>query len=328
MKSFLIAMATLAICYGHVYAQESGFEPNGAFTGTLYANFNSTLKGEDKATGFEVKRAYFGYKYKFTPAFSMDLKLDIGSPDDLTEANRIKRYAYFKTAAAYYQLDDLKIGFGLQSTYQYKLQNKFWTRRYLYKNIAEGNGLGPSADIGLTFVQKWENWEADLAFFNGEGYKQLQNDNSFKGTAGVTYKPGNWIVRVYGDLIKKNIGQSTYTAFVGYKNNKYSLGVEGTTKQNEDYIKGNHRYGFSTYGSYNIIEKIQLFGRYDYLESNIPDGDSLPWNLEDDGSAIVAGVEYNPIRNIKLALDYQDWMPLAKNMDIESAVFVHLEVKF
>ncbi|GAF04862.1 hypothetical protein [Saccharicrinis fermentans] len=329
VKEILTTLGILLLGYGGCWAQDSDFKPNGAFNGRLYANFNSSLKSDDPTTGFEVQRAYFGYKYKLTPAFSMALKLDIGSPDALGETGQINRYAYFKTAAAYYKVENVTIGFGLQSTYQYKLQNGFWGRRYIYKNIAEGNSLGPSADIGLSFVGKWNEWEADVAFMNGEGYKKLQNDNSFKATGGITYHPNKtWLFRIYGDMINKAVVQSTYTAFVGYKGSLFNLALEGTMKDNENYIQGNQRYGYSIYGAYYLSDVIELFARYDYLESNIPAGDHLPWNLSEDGSAIISGVQYSPIQHIHIALNYQDWVPLASNMEMESTIFVNLEVTF
>ncbi len=327
---FIIMLFVMSALKVNAQKQTDEFVPNGKFQGTLYANFNTSLVSSEPTTSFEVSRAYLGYSYNFTSNITMALKLDIGSPDEISNDKQLRRYAYFKTAAGFYTVKNFKIGFGMIDTHQFGVQNKFWTRRYLAQNIAEGNGMGPSADLGVSVAAKWDKIEADFGIFNGEGYQEVQVDEAFKVSGGVTYKPIDcWVFRLYGDMMKKEgVSQNTYTAFAGYKHSLFTLGGEWVMKQNEKYISGNNRQGFSTYGSVNLTEKIQLWGRYDYLVSSVPDGDIIPWNLEDDGSAIIAGVEYKVMSNIKVALSYHDWMPWAENMDIESTIYLNLEMKF
>ncbi len=136
-------------------------------------------------------------------------------------------------------------------------------------------------------------------------------------------------MRIYGDVMhKEGVSQNTYTAFIGYKRSIFSLGGETVMKQNEKYIKGNNRYGYSAYGSLNLTKKLQLWGRYDYLVSSVTEEENLPWNLAKDGSAIIAGVEYIILPKVKVALSYHDWVPLAQNMEMESTIYLNLEMKF
>jgi hypothetical protein len=53
-----------------------------------------------------------------------------------------------------------------------------------------------------------------------------------------------------------------------------------------------------------------------------------PWNLAKDGSAIIAGIEYSPIKYLKLALNYQDWVPWAENIKNVQFIFLNLEISF
>jgi len=76
----------------------------------------------------------------------------------------------------------------------------------------------------------------------------------------------------------------------------------------------------------NINEKIELFSRYDQLSSNIPQEFNKPWNLADDGSALITGIQFQPIRQVRIALSYRDWVPSASNMDNTSFVYLNLEV--
>jgi len=63
----------------------------------LYSNFHTQLNGN--YLGFDVERAYLGFKTRLNANYSIIMKLDIGSPDDVSAYSKIKRYAYFKNAA-------------------------------------------------------------------------------------------------------------------------------------------------------------------------------------------------------------------------------------
>ena len=62
--------------------------------------------------------------------------------------------------------------------------------------------------------------------------------------------------------------------------------------------------------------------------SNMPDETTIPWNLTEDGSSIIGGLEYSPVKQVKLALDYQDWFPYAQNEDNEQLIYLNLEITF
>ena len=67
--------------------------PEGKVYGRLFANFYSGLGPNSNTAAFEVRRAYFGYSANLNEYFSAEVKLDIGSPDDISEYSRIRRYA-------------------------------------------------------------------------------------------------------------------------------------------------------------------------------------------------------------------------------------------
>ena len=79
---------------------------------------------------------------------------------------------------------------------------------------------------------------------------------------------------------------------------------------------------------YAVWKMIELFARYDWVGSNKPSGDENPWNLDKDGSSIFAGVEFEPIKQIRLALNYRDWFPYAANLTNESYIYLNLEYRY
>ncbi|MFO8002039.1 MAG: porin [Marinilabilia sp.] len=310
--------------------ENKDFEPSGSVNGKLFTNFNTTLEGSEDQTAFEVRRAYLGYEYLISPEFSAEIKLDIGSPNDASQYSLLRRFGYFKTAAVFYNpFDNVEIGFGLQDATQFKIQEKFWKRRYIAKSFMDRYKFGPSADIGIKGVWTSGKVDIDFGFFNGEGYSSLQNDNTFKGAAGVTFRPLKGLTtRIYADLSSKSINQSTSSIFAGYQGKSFSLGGEYDWHFNREFNNDHNVYGFSLYGDVQIYPRIWLFGRYDQVDSNTLEDESVPWNLANDESAVTAGIEYSPVKAIKIAANYQDHYPAAANAEIRSAFFINVQASF
>ncbi|WP_291861463.1 porin [Marinilabilia sp.] len=314
-------------------AQESDdteFIPSGEVFGKIFTNFNTSLSGPDQQTAFEVRRAYLGYEYQISKEFSAEVKIDIGSPNDASQYSLLRRFGYFKTAKIQYNpYDFLELTFGLQDATQYKLQDSFWKRRYINESLMGAYKYGSSADIGAKVAFLTDLFDIDIALFNGEGYSSLQNDNTFKAALGATFRPVDGLItRIYGDLSSKTVNQGTTSLFAGYRHSLFSLGGEYAVHFNRNFQKDHNIEGFSILGDVKVLPKIWIFGRFDKIESNILDGDSVPWNLAKDETAITAGIEFIPIKAIKIAANYQDHYPTAKNTEAVSAFFLNLEASF
>ncbi len=315
----------------HAFAQEKEFIQGGKPFATIFANFHKGITGSavDKAA-FELVRAYIGYEYSISPEFYAKINVDIGSPNDLSPYSKLRRYAYFKNAFLRYTKNKIKIEFGLISTKQFKLQEKIWERRYLMKSFADEYRLGTSADLGVNINYKFsEAIDADFSITNGEGYNNIQTNDIFKYSLGTTIRfPENITSRVYYDLSHDNIIESTISFFTSYDyNKKWNIAGEVLFRQNKNWVDNHDIFGISIFGKYNITNQYQLFARYDKIESNKVNGSINPWNLSNDGSAIVAGVQFKPIKNIKIALNYHDWYPWAANQENEAFIYLNLEVK-
>ena len=66
INSIILTLTILLTTGNYVNAQEE-FKANGKFEGKIFTNFNIGLTNGDKTKNFELKRAYFGYKYEFAP---------------------------------------------------------------------------------------------------------------------------------------------------------------------------------------------------------------------------------------------------------------------
>jgi len=330
MKNTVFA-AFLLLLMIRGYSQDTSFEASGTPFAVIFANFHQGItSAATDESAFELVRGYIGYEYTFNPNFYAKINLDIGSPEDLSDYAKSRRYAYFKNAYLRYSENKLKIEFGLISLKQYKLSEKIWERRYMMKSLADEYSLGASADLGMNLNYRFSPvWDADFTIMNGEGYNNVQTDGIFKYALGTTLQfPKNLTTRFYYDFTSDEVLQSTFYIFLSYNlSPKTNIAGEALYRTNESWNKGEDRYGFSVFAKYNINSRYQLFARFDKIASNKLEGEENPWNLDDDGTALVAGLQFEPIKRIKFALNYHDWVPYAANGDTEAFIYLNLEVK-
>lgn len=318
-------------CTHKILAQEnqSKTEENGIVYGKIFSEFNTTLSGSENQTAFEVKRAYLGYLKKLEHGFSAEIKLDIGAPNDVSSYSLLRRFAYFRNAALYYNYKKLRLEFGIIETAQFKEPESFWGKRYIFKSFQDEYKFGPSADIGFKAIFKTKIFDFDAGMYNGEGYSSLQNDNTFKGALGITARPlEGMTLRVYGDLSAKSINQKTISLFAGQKIKRFSIGGEYNRIYNIDFKENFDRFGYSILGKVDVYKSINIFGRFDKVDSNKTNNSDVPWSLAKDGSAVIAGAEVKPIKSIRFSVNYQDWYPAAKNIENESSLHFNVEVSF
>ena len=304
------------------------FLKNTELIGKVYSHFRTSLNS--KQTAFDITRAYLGFESNIAKNYTIILKLDIGSPEDLSEYSRIKRYAYFKNAALRYHKNDFILSFGIIDMLQFKVQEKFWDHRYLYKSFMDQYRFGSSADLGAQAIYKVNDWlTGDLTFSNGEGYSKLQLDNSFKTGIGATFLPLKGLILrgYYSFLSKDKVMQSTLSAFAGYTIKSFKIGGEINYRINDTNVGRLNKWGYSIYSMFNFAKKWEVFARYDILTSSTVNGEEYGWNYAGDGSAIIAGVQFRPIRNVNIALNYKDWYPYPQNLKNLSFIFLNLEYK-
>lgn len=305
--------------------------PSGEPILRCFANFHTGISTGNEKSAFELERAYLGYQMNLPKGFSLKIVLDIGSPDDISEFSRIRRYAYFKNAALRYQKSFITIDFGLIDMRHFKLQEEFWGHRYIEKSFSDRYKFGPSADLGVDAIFSiGSKTKIDLTLSNGEGYTNLQRDNTMKAGLGIESELfKGFFVRAYGDVMEKKVMESTWSLFAGYKyKDSFVAGVEYNWKLNEGYREGYNRRGYSVYGSYNLPYNLEIFARYDFIVSNLVGDTEIPWDLVSDGSSIIGGIQYQPIEKVKLALCYRDWFPYAGNMNNEAFIYLNLEFKY
>jgi hypothetical protein len=322
MRPFLVFFILIILLLQTSFATDENkeFKLSGSPFVKVFTNFNNKLNDGKNTSAFEIKRAYLGYKFKMSKAFSGKVTLDFGNPED---GGKLELTAYLKHAYVQYKKGNLIAKFGMIATSSFKIQEKFWGGRYLFKSFQDEYKYGPSADQGISVLYKIHDIiSIDMSVLNGEGYKNLEVDDIRKYTVGLTLTPLSGIMfRAYYDEMGNSIKQKTMSFFASYKFEEFKIGAEYNLQANHKNVDGSDIEGMSFYGGYDL-DFMRVFARYDKLSSK------NDWNTEKDGSAIIVGAEFSPVKGFKITPNYQGWTPKQDGAKLTHGMYLNCEIKF
>ncbi len=304
--------------------QTEDISPKGKPFMKIFSNFHAVDLTGDIAPGFQLKRAYLGYSYNFNPNFSAKINIDVGNPG----VGSLQHSTFIKNAEMTYKTGKFSVNFGMISTKLFKVQEELWGHRYLMKTFSDEYKLGHSADLGVNVSFKPISFiTVDAIVLNGEGYKNEQADSTFKTGVGVTFEPIKKLqLRAYYETMPDKVNQNTLAAFVGYHSNKLDFGIEYNKQWNHHRHLDQDYGGLSSYFSYHINKRFELFGRYDNLSSVEKEGEMNPWNLEKDGQMYMLGFEITAVKGIKVAPNFRGWKSAIDGSSMIFSAFVNVEI--
>lgn len=321
---WLIFLGSINIAFGQ---NESGdFKPHGKPLALIFTNFNTAFTDGETHPTFEITRAYLGYEYNFSKELYAKIILDVGDP----KAGGLQMTAFLKNAYVEYSKNNFSASFGMISTTQFKVSEKIWGLRYIEKSFQDAYKFNSSADLGFNVDYQFADFiSADFSVINGEGYKLLQNDDYMRPGLGVTANPVKSITaRLFVDTMGDTVKQQSLATFLAYTGKKLVLGAEYNYQTNYRMKDGQDIYGYSFYATYKPNNKIMLFGRFDDLKSKALAGKSEPWQLKNDGQLIMAGIEFNPVKGVKVAPNFRYWSPADNSIAGTTYAYLNLEMKF
>lgn len=304
-KNTWMVCALLACALQSAQAQENG-KGKGKMILTTFANMYSGFGANNGERGFELERAYIGYQHSFGNGLSMQAVADFGRSKEVQDMQRL---GFIKNAWVRWQKNGWDLYGGLISTTQFKTQEDFWGKRYVMKSFQDEYKFGSSADVGMSVAYKFcDQVSADVIVVNGEGYKKIQFGNGMQYGAGLTLKPvDGMMVRLYGSYDEATDeglkGKVNLASFLGYAKNGYSVGAEYNYQMNTAYHEADNQNGVSVYATVPAGKKVNVFARWDKLDSN------NGWNMEADGMNVMAGAEVKLGKYVKLAPNVRLNMP-------------------
>jgi hypothetical protein len=327
LSALILIVPVTALIVIDLNAQsDSSFTPGGKPFALVFTDVNYSFNKEGESGAFELTRAYLGYEYFFTKTIYSRINIDMADPG----IGELQMTAFIKNAFIQYSNSDFSARFGMISVDQFSLQENQWGYRYISKSFQDAYQFGPSADLGAAFeYSPAEIISFDFSVLNGEGYKKVQLDSTFKKTLGITLKPIKGLVlRAYYDIMKDDYAQTSTALFAGYEIKKFKAGLEYNIQKNHEMIKGNDLSGISVYTSIGLAQKFSIFMRYDYLESVTPDKSEEPWNHDNDGQLILAGFDYAPVKGVKIAPTFFGYAPYDNSASFTSRFGLYFELKF
>ena len=322
----LAALTGTLLSFNASAQSENTFAPHGSPHALIFTNVNTTFNKDGNSKAFELNRAYFGYEYFFSKKISSRITFDIADPG----VGGLKMTAILKFAYVQYKSDNFSARFGVISTDQFTLQEKQWGYRYISKSFQDAYNFGPSADLGAAVeYSPAKIISLDASLLNGEGYKNIQLDSTFKATLGITLKPfKGFQFRGYIDIMDNDFAQTSTSLFAGYTLKNFKTGAEYNMQKNNKMINGHDYSGISIFASIGLAEKFSIFTRYDYLMSSIPEGSTDPWNKSKDGQYFIAGFDYSPVKGVKIAPTYIGYSPYDNSAPFTSRTGLYFEIRF
>ena len=299
----------------------------------IFSNFNFDIDSDPQyaSRGFEIKRAYLGYKYNLSDDFSTKITFDVGKNGAGSNYT-----AFLKIASLSWQASEkLNLSFGMIGTKNFKFMENAWGKRYIYKSFMDENNWASSADAGANLVYALsDNLTIDAQVLNGEGYKNLQSDNLFRGGAGITFNTEDISFRVSRDMIPRTMYGNNYDAqyintfAVSFNNSNISFGGEYNLRENTSFVVDNTSTAYSVYANLDIGNDVSIFGRYDLSDSK--DANENQWNIENEGELTIIGIEKQMIKGVKVALNVKSYKQATAEDDEEAnnMLFLNLEYKF
>lgn len=304
--------------------ENSDFKPSGNVILRTFFDYHTDFHDH---RGFDITRAYIGYNYKFTPTLQARAIIDGASGKN--SSNQL--VPFLKNAYVNWNYKNWDVNAGLINSLINPTQEKYFGLRYVIENIATLNKIGQSADLGINATYKFNKIvSVDASITNGEGYKDIEMDNTMRYALGTNIKPvKNLLIRGYVDYYNKpsdtvNLNSKkdlmTMNVFVGYDNSKLAVGAEYIQQFNNKFIKENDFQGYSVFSTIKIAPKWKPFIRYDYMKStSIND---KPWN-KTDGSLAILGIEYQPTKLLKFAANFRNYNYIKK--DAEQFIYLNAE---
>ena len=321
----LFVLGTTAISFSQEVSNE--FQPNGKPLALIFTNFHTATSDGETTPEFENTRAYLGYEYNFSPEFYAKVVFDVGDPKD---GGGHQLSAFLKNAYVQYSKDKLKVYFGMIPTTQFKVSEKLWGNRYMMKSYQDEYKFNSSADLGFNIDYKFADFiSVDFSVINGEGYKKIQGDDLLRPGIGTTINPvKNITARLFVDQTGKNVKQQSLAALLAYSTKKLVVAGEYNYQANYKMVDGQDMYGTSFYAWYKPNGNWKLFARYDDLNSKALEGGQSGWNIGEDGQLMLAGVEYSPVKGVKITPNVRVWNP--DEMDAKNTTYLYLsaELKF
>ncbi len=341
-KSFFITIIILIsiVCYGQNNQEKTNnIKPIVQVFGTASYDI------ENNIYGYSFARAHLGFEYQFNEKWKSKIIVDRGRATSVgeiivTDLNGNSMVAQnSSTEGAYYTMflkfaslqwkvnDRFSLGGGAILQNHYITQERFWGLRYVAQTFQDLYWHIPSSDLGFIANYKLNKvLSFDVAITNGEGPRKIQDVfGKVKFAGGMDINLSDKIqTRIYyhnrQSIMDNEKNEQLVSVFAGLTlSTKLKIGGEFNYIENLYYLEQLNSYGFSIFSTYKLVDKTELFARYDRLCND---------NFTDNRNSLIGGISYSPVDGISISLNYQGCLQDEILNTNENNFLLSMEYKF
>lgn len=297
---------------------------------SIYASYYTGLGGEVvPQSAFGMPTALLGYKATLSGKLTATLIYDVarttnairvvdeqGRELDVSYKEGSRYTAFLKMAEIKYSplpFLDLRVG-QLLNTQYLTVQDKFWGYRYVYFTYQEVHRYGNPADFGVQVDLKWgDKLLNQTSVTNGEGpFRHQDESGKFLFSNNIQWYPfSGAIVKLYvdyaptSDTVSNAKDRYAISAFAGWRSERYRFALEYNRVANYAFRSNSNYWGWSTFFSYTVLPRVDMFARYDYINR------SAILNVS-KGHLLIFGIQYRPVDKLYCSVNVRSLNPDAK----------------
>lgn len=308
--------------------QAEEFKPSGKPIILIFANIHNTFSENGNATVFEINRGFFGYDYSFSKNFSGRVIYEATAQ---TAPSGVMMLAYLRNAYLQYDNGKLMVRGGIVTPEQMVIWEKLWSYRYISRPFIEDAGMTTASDLGITIRYKAsEILTLDASATNGRGVASMASDSSFRYDLGITLQPiKEFLFRGYTDIENNdNVSQWTLGLSAAFLGDRFTAGGEYYYQKNHFNVTDHNYTGYNLFTSVRIKERTAFFLSYDDLFSETPEGDAAPWNITKDAGRVVVGIDFRPVKGVRLAPNLKYVFPDASGVKNYGIIGFNIEARY
>jgi hypothetical protein len=272
-------------------------------SGTVFTHFEKELTSADHANAFHVDRAYITAKATIDKNFTARITTDVGplQNSDDTKIRPFLKYAYLEWKSA---LPGMKLRLGMAGNGWTGYADRFTGLRYITKSFTDRRGQIASADVGVHALGKAfrKKLTYQLAFVNGEGYGNPEDDDTKSAQLRVSYSLLNSkkqklpiSVFVTQELGQEETPLTQYAASLAFKGKPATVWAEFYGRRRGEEDSGN---GFS-------LTAVPKLGKLGHLIVRFDQWDFSTSRADDNGQTLLAGLGRNYGKKVKCALMFE-----------------------
>lgn len=329
MQSIRVARLSvlILILFGSLWSTAVGADME--FSGVIYSDFTyDTFDGENS---FNVERVYVNVRGNLNREVKFRVTSDIDKPVPTGTGYRlILKYAYF----SWTHNTIGTITAGMLGTNAFKVQEKTWGLRYLFKSALDQFNYAPSADIGLSYDRTlYRDLSISVQVTNGEGYKFAESNSGKRMHLRLLYgreelsAANSWNTGLYTSWEKLPNNRESYISaiFAGAYISPLTIGGEVAFRDREDVNYPDLEESlYSLYGRVKLASDMRIFGRTDYSWFHAPTRGDLQVTVDRVIRWYIVGGEYSGLTGVKIAPNILYYM----NSESQNRVMLRLNFEF